>query len=197
MISKLSGVLVVGAFVVAGATGCTRAKAKTTPDVPTLDMPAPPPRDIEVNESEPPPPMPLPQEPTRNTPARPRPQPAAPAPAPRPNEPTRTEPPKIEPPPAEPPHITEEPPRPAPTLQTTPAQADVEVERTIRATMTKAANDLNRIDYRALNADARTQYDTAKGFIAQADTALNRKNLEFARTLADKAAALAAQLRGR
>jgi len=195
MILKLSGVLVVGAFVLASASGCTRAKAKTTPDVPTLDMPAPPPRDVELNESEPPPPMPLPQEPARNTPARPRPQPAAPAP--RANEPVRIEPPKSEPPPAEPPHITEEPPRPAPTLQTTPAQADVEVERTIRATMTKAANDLNRIDYRALNADARTQYDTAKGFIAQADTALNRKNLEFARTLADKAAALAAQLRGR
>src|SRR3954454_5032175 len=148
MILKLPVVLVVGAigaFVVAGATGCTRAKAKTTPDVPTLDMPAPPPRDIEKNESEPPPPMPLPQEPTRNTPARPRPQPAAPAP--RANEPVRTEPPKSKPPPAtEPPPIVEKPPRPAQTLKRTPAQADVEVERTIRATMTKAANDLNRID---------------------------------------------------
>jgi hypothetical protein len=188
------------ALVLAGAAGCTRAKAKTTPDAPALDVPPAPPRDVEVNESEPPPPMPLPQEPARNAPQRTtrNPSSAAPQQPARANEPPKTEPPKIDAAPAVEPPKAEEPPKPtAPTLQTTPAQADVEVERGIRATMTRATNDLNRIDYRVLNTDARTQYDTAKTFIRQADAALGRKNLEFARTLADKAAALAAQLRGR
>lgn len=180
-------------------TGCTRAKARTVPDSPPLDMPVPPPRDVEVTESEPPQPMTLPQEPARNAPARPRPPAPATRDQPRANEAPKTEPPKPETPVIAPetPKPTEEPPKPPPTLQTIPPQNDVEVERTIRATMQKATNDLNRIDYRALNADARTQYDTAKKFVQQAGDALGRKNLEFAQTLADKAAALAAQLRGR
>lgn len=189
------------ALLLAAVPGCARAKAKTAPDLPGLDVPLPPPRDVEVTESEPPPPMPLQQEPARNTPPRR----AQPAPTPPRNnttntsEPPRTEPPKNEaPPPIIEPPRPEEPPKPAtPALQTTPAQADTEVERQIRAAMSRATNDLNHIDYRVLNADARTQYDTAKQFIRQADAALIRKNLEFARTLADKAAALAAQLKGR
>ena len=51
--------------------------------------------------------------------------------------------------------------------------------------------------YRALNAEARVQYDTAKRFISQSQEALRAKNLVFARSLADKAAALAAQLAGK
>ena len=60
--------------------------------------------------------------------------------------------------------------------------------------MARAGGDLNRIDYRALNADARTQYDTAKRFIQQAEEAIRAKNLPFAKNLADKAAVLATQL---
>jgi|SRR5262245_22889886 len=179
----------------AGIAGCMRTKAKTAPDDPALNVPPPPPRDVEVSETEPPPPMPLPQEPARNV--RPRPPQTAPPPS-RSNDPARVEPPKPDVPPAgERPTEEPRPASPGPTLQTTPAQAEVEVERAIRATMLRANNDLSRIDYRVLNPDARTQYDTAKTFIRQAESALTRKNLEFARTLADKAAALAAQLRGR
>jgi protein-disulfide isomerase-like protein with CxxC motif len=47
-----------------------------------------------------------------------------------------------------------------------------------------------------LNADAKIQYDTAKRFIRQADDALRAKNLVFAKEVAAKAAALAAQLGG-
>ena len=82
---------------------------------------------------------------------------------------------------------------PTSTLQTTPATAEGVVERAIRASLARATADLNRIDYRVLNADARTQYDTAKRFISQADGAMRSKNLVFAKNLADKAAALAAQ----
>jgi hypothetical protein len=173
--------------------GCTHAQAKTTPDAP-LDMPAPPPREAEPSEVEAPAPVPLIAEPARNTPARPR--PTAPR-EPRPPEPPKPEPPKPEPPPAEPPKPVEDPPNTPTTLQTTPATAEGVVERAIRASIAKANTDLGRIDYRVLNADARTQYDTAKRFINQADGAMRSKNLLFAKNLADKAAALAAQLAGR
>ena len=171
--------LCIAAFLIAG---CTRAHAKTAPDAPPLDMPVPPPRDVEPKVAEVPAPAPLAEEPepARRAPARPRPAP-----------------PRSEPAPAEPPKPVEEPARPPTTLQTTPAGAEGEVERTIRTVLTRATADLNRIDYRALNADARTQYDTAKRFVSQAQDALRGKNLVFARNLADKAAALAAQLAGR
>jgi len=172
-------------------SACTRAHAKTTPDSPPLDMPASPPREVEPSEAETPQPVPLPQEPARNTPVRPRPTP--PRDQPR-VEPARPEPPKSEPPPAEPPPKTEEPPKPPPLLQTTPATAEGEVERGIQATLTRANADLNRVDAARLNPDARTQYDTAKSFIRQADAAVRAKNLVFAKNLADKAAVLAAQL---
>ena len=179
------------------AAGCTHAQAKTTPDMPPLDMPAPPPRDVEPNDAEVPPPMSLVPEPARNTPARPRPAPAQPKPEP----PKPADTPKPEPPPTpvvvEPAKPAEEPTRPPTTLQTAPATAEGEVERTIRASLLRATADLNRVDYRALNADARTQYDTAKRFVRQADDAMHGKNLVLAKQLADKAAALALQLAGR
>ena len=175
-------------------SACTRAKAKTAPDAP-LDMPAPPPREVESIESEPPPVVPLAQEPARNTPTRPRPNPPR---EPARPEPVRPEPPRPETPPVEPPKPSEEPPKPPPTpLQTTPPTAEGEMERGVRAALSKAYADLNRIDYRALNNDARTQYDTAKRFIRQAEDAIRAKNLVFAKSVADKAVVLAAQLAGR
>jgi len=155
-------------------------------------VPAPPPRDVEPAESEPPQVVPLAQEPARNTPERPRPAPAT-------REQPRAEAPKPEPAPApvEPPKPADEPPKPANTLQTTPPTAEGELERGVRAAIVKATADLNRIDYRALNNDARTQYDTAKRFIRQADDAIKAKNLVFAKNVADKAVVIAAQLAGR
>jgi outer membrane biosynthesis protein TonB len=169
-------------------TACAHAQAKTTPDAP-LDMPAPPPRDVGPNEVDVPPPVPLVAEPVRSVPARPRP---APREQPRPELPK----PDVTPPP-EPPKPAEEPAKAPTTLQTAPATVETEQERAIRATLTRATSVLNRVDYRALSADARTQYDTAKRFIQQADDAMRTKNLVFARNLADKASVLAAQLGGR
>jgi hypothetical protein len=171
------------------ASGCVRAGAKTLSNAPPLDMPAPPPRIVLPAETEaeaPPPPqtVPEPDEPRRpSTSVRPR--PAPPADVPKAAE---------EPPKTPPPAVAATP--PAPTLQTTPAAEQGVVERAIRATMARASADLNRIDYRALNANARTQYDTAKRFIQQADDAIRMKNLPFAKNLADKALALAVQLGG-
>lgn len=174
---------------------CAKAHAKTAPDAP-LDMPLPPPREVEPTEAEAPPPMPLVPEPARSLPPRPRPPAPREQPRAEPKADAKPEPPKPEPAPAEvkPP---EEAPHTPTTLQTAPATAESEVERSVRATMTRATGELNRIDYRGLNADARMQYDTAKRFIQQADEAMKAKNLVFARNLADKAAAIAAQLAGR
>jgi len=158
-------------------------------------MPAPPPRDIEPTDVEAPPPVGLVQEPARNAPPRTRP--------PATRDQPRDEPPKAEPtkpvttPAAEPARQPDEPARAPTTLQTTPPASEVEVERSIRASLARANADLARVDYRQLNKDARTQYDTAKRFVSQSDEALRSKNLVFARSLADKAATLAAQLAGR
>jgi hypothetical protein len=176
------------------AAGCTHAQAKATPDMPGLAMPVPPPRDVEPAEVEPPAPVPLATEPARNTPARPRPAPVPPRVEPKP------EPPKPEAPPVpiiEPAKPAEEPPKPPTTLQTTPATAEGEVERGIRASLQHATADLSRIDYRALNTDGRTQYDAAKNFVRNAEEAMRTKNLLFAKNLAEKAATIAAQLAGR
>jgi hypothetical protein len=151
-------------------------------------MPASPPREVEASDVETPPPVPLPQEPAHN--ALPRPAPAREQPR---AEPAKPDPPKPDPAPAEPPK-PEEPPKPPTLLQTTPAIAEGEMERTIRATLARATSGLNRIDARRLNADARLQYDTAKSFVRQADAAVRAKNLVFAKNLAEKAAVLAAQL---
>jgi len=176
--------------------GCSHAHAKSSPQSPPLDVPQAPPHDVERTDAEAPPPLPLPQEPARNAPARPRQTP--PREQPRPAEPPpHTEPPKPEPAPTEPPKPEEPPKPPATTLQTMPTNAEGEAERVIRATLQRATSDLSRVDYRALNSDARNQYDTAKRIMRQADDAVRSKNLVFAKNLADKAAALAAQLAGR
>jgi hypothetical protein len=174
------------------ASGCLRASAKTVVDVPPLDMPPPPPRVVEAVEAAAPAPLPLVEEPPRQpvvVPARPAP-PRAEAARPEAKPP--------EPPPPEPPKVAEEPAKPPTPLQTTPAASEGVVERSIRVVLAKASTDLNRVNFRALNADARNQYDTAKRFIQQADVELRTtRNLVFAQNLAEKAAALAAQLAGR
>jgi len=169
----------------AAASGCAKAHATAQPTTP-LDTPLPPPRVVSSPiESEPTvaavPPIEGPS--PRTTP------PAARPAAPRPE---RQEPPAAASAPTPPPVAAapaEEPPR---TLQTT-ANAS-QAEQKIRGLLASASRDLGRIDYRTLSVDAQAQYDIAKRFTEQADEALKSKNIVFAEQLADKAAALAAQL---
>src|SRR5437879_6541804 len=110
------------------ASGCVRARAKTLPTGPPLDVPPPPPRvlqPVETQAEAPPPPetVPVPDEPRRpSTSARPR--PAAPV------EPPKT----AEEPPKGPPVTAPVTPPAATTLQITPAAEQGEVERAIRVT---------------------------------------------------------------
>ena len=188
-----SGILALLACMAASA--CAHPQAKTAPPPPPgLEVPPAPPRVVETTGVEIPQPVGLIEEPARNQLSRPLP---TPAPAARPEP--RSEPPKVEQPPVEAARPADEPPRQPPpaTLQTTPSQRDAEVEGRIRALLARANADLNRIDYRTLGAGARTQYDAARSFIRQAEDALRERKLEFAASLADKAAVLAAQLAGR
>lgn len=175
-----------------GLAGCTHAQAKAVVELPALDMPAAPPRVVEVVEPPPTPQIALPDEPVTNL--RPRPAPATRQENARPSEPPKSEQ-QVATEPVKP--VDEGPRPPATALQTTPTQREGEVERGVRILIAQAMNDLNRVNYQALNAGARNQYDTAKRFATQAEDALRSRNLVFANNLADKAAALAAQLLGR
>ena len=172
-------------------SACASAQAKGAVAGPPLDVPAPPSRVVEPIVAEAPAPLPLPEDP-RPTPVRP----VRPAAAPAPSSAARPEAARPDAPAAEAPKA-EEPAKPPSTLQTTTAAAEGEVERGIRATLTRATADLGRINYRALNAEAKAQYDTARRFIQQADEAIREKNLVLAKNLADKAAGIAAQQAGR
>jgi hypothetical protein len=67
----------------------------------------------------------------------------------------------------------------------------------VRDLLTRAARDLNKVDYMRLSTDSRAQYEQSKRFSEQAEQALKERNLIFAATLADKAATLAAELLGK
>lgn len=164
------------------ASGCTRAQASVVVVPMPLDVPPPPPRQVEpVLSAEVPPSEPL-DSAIVAMPPEPPPPPAARA-AERPAEP--------------PPSATVASPAPASpgtTLQTLPAERERQVQRSIRASLDGAIANLNRVEYQRLGADARANFDQARRFIAQAEEALQARNLVFAETVADKASTLAAQL---
>lgn len=114
--------------------------------------------------------------------------------------PARPAPPRDPKAPEKPETRTEETPAPPPRAEETPrvrtpqTANDEQAERLVRAIMARAQATLNNVDYRALSQAARQQYDTAKRFINQANSALTIRNYVFARNLADKADTLARQL---
>ena len=72
--------------------------------------------------------------------------------------------------------------------------APVADERRVREQLSKAATDLNRVDYKRLSPEGKSQYDQSKRFSDEAQQAIKVRNLLLALTLADKAATLAAEL---
>jgi hypothetical protein len=175
-----------------GASGCVHANATTAAPLPPLDVPPAPPRIVGTAEVEPLPPVGLVQEPARNLPPEAE---RTTLPPPK-TESARPEVSKTEVPVEGPKPDETVKPVPAVTLQTTPAQQEGQLDARIRTQLTRATGDLSRVDYSRLNPNGRNQYDTAKGFIRQAEEALRMKNLVYANTLADKAVDLAAQLAG-
>jgi outer membrane biosynthesis protein TonB len=174
--------LLLGVAAMAGA--CAKAQARTSPDGAVLNMPVPPERVIVAMED--PAPAAVVEEPAPTAP----PVATKPAPASPPRPAVRPEP-KPEPPA---PVVAD--PKPAEPRTLKPADVAVS-ERSIRERLRTASRDLGRIDYRKLSSPRRTQYEQSKRFVEQAEQAIREQNLVFAATLADKAAALAAELVGR
>lgn len=168
--------------------GCTRARAKTSPEPAVLAVPAPPPRVVDVATPNPiePSPGPFPTA-APNPPAATPPTPAAVAARP----PAKPAPSEVEPKLAEVPEPAGRILRPAVTA------ADGEEEKRVRDVLIRAARELARVDYRRLTSGGRSQYDQSKRFSDQAEAAIKDGNLVFAQTLADKAATLASGLSGR
>jgi hypothetical protein len=194
---------VVGAailLVAGGSAGCAKPRLDTEPESTPLNAPAPPTRllpplaggPIEGAT------MPPPPDPGRApAPARRRPESQRPVESPR-QEPRPAEPPRVEAP-LEGQHQPEgaAPLEPAPVLQLAPATESNASEQTIREQLVRATRDLSHVDYVALSADAKSQYDTAKRFMVLADQAIKDRNFVFARTLAEKAAVIAGVLSNR
>jgi hypothetical protein len=162
---------------------CARALAKAEPVMPELVPPPPPPRVVEIYIDEPVPTVePGPAETALNSPpVRPPARPPVAKPDPPKPEPARPEPEKASPT------------TPALTLKQAPG-ASASTVASIRNLLGLAQKDLNRVNYPALDVDGRTQYDTARRFMQQAEDALRGGNLVFAGKLADKAATMAAVL---
>jgi hypothetical protein len=174
--------LATAALLLLGAAACGKVQANT-PVALALNTPPPPSRIVIPVE------LPLPEEP-----APPPPVAAAPAPAPaRARETTaRTAQTPVPTPLVTPPVVAES--TPAPVLQTTSDTAGL--EQKILSTLTEAQRNLDQVNPRSktFSAEARAQYDRAKGFIRMAQDALKIKNYMYAETLADKAAAVAGLL---
>jgi hypothetical protein len=67
----------------------------------------------------------------------------------------------------------------------------------VRAMLERAARDRASVNVNRLSTAGRSQYEQSARFTAQAEQALRDRNLMFAATLAEKAAALALELVGR
>ena len=191
VVEGVRGPLLVLLLVAAGAGACAKPRPATVPDGPALAMPLPPSRVFQPAE-EPPQEPPPPPEVAAVEPPKPAPRPPARRPAPTPAEAAKPDP--------EPPAPVVAAPaaaEPARELRAAPSAAgDAVAERQVRDLLQRASRDLQRVDYRKLSTEGRSQYDQARRFAEQADQALKERNFVFAATLADKAATLASQLAG-
>jgi hypothetical protein len=82
----------------------------------------------------------------------------------------------------------------APLLRTRETANDAEATRKVREVLSRAEQNLGKVNYRALTANGKAQADTARRFITQAGVALEERKLVFALSLADKAEALSTSL---
>jgi hypothetical protein len=81
-----------------------------------------------------------------------------------------------------------------PLLRTRETANDAEAVKKVRDVLYRAEQNLAKVDYRALSPNGREQAATARRFISQAGDALEKRQLTFALSLADKAEALSTSL---
>lgn len=179
----------IGLLLAVGA-GCAGRSSAASPSPAALNVPPPPPRVISV------PPEPLvPVETTTAEPSTERPPVRATRPAARPDsgasragQATDAE---TSAPVAAPVERVAEPPATAPLLRTPQTRDESQADRRIREVLKLASTQLSQVNPASLSREARTQHDTARRFVDQANAALLERNFVFASYLADKAETLA------
>ena len=171
------------------ATGCTRKVIAAAPPPVPLAVPSVPPRivgPVVVPDERPQPVAEAPATPTQrpaSRPPRPRPDPAAETAV---EDPQRARAEGAEPAAAA---VT-----PAPLLRTRDTANDAEAAKKVQEVLRRAEQNLAKVNYRGLSANGRKDADTARRFITQAGEALEKRQLVFALSMADKAEALSTSL---
>jgi hypothetical protein len=189
MKKRIVGISIVAAFACGCASNPTRSSG-----VVALEIPDPPPKpDIlpapapEAPPERPAPPVAAERPPTSAPVARPTtPPPAQPAAAPSASTPAASA--SV--------NATESTPSsPAPELRPAGSAARALTGAQVRESLARTKQKLDGIDRRRLNAGKRADYDSARRFLAQADTAINGNNLMLAQSSVEKAETLANGLR--
>jgi hypothetical protein len=178
------------ALALAALAGCAKTGPASAPTPSVLNVPPAPPRVISVppepvapveTATAEPPSEPRPSRPSRpssradngarssQTATEPEPTPATDVPSERPAEPAPT----------------------GPVLRTPQTADESEAVRRVRTVLKRATTLLGQVSAASLTREARTQHDTARRFVEQAEQALIERNLVFASYLADKAETLA------
>ncbi len=176
-----------------GASGCTKKVIAAAPAPVPLAVPSVPPRIVG--------PVVVPDErpqPVAEAPAAPVQRPAAKPPRSRPTDPaaeTAIE--DAQRARAEGAEPAAAPAAPAPLLRTRETANDAEAARKIQDVLRRAEQNLARVNYRGLSTNGRKDADTARRFITQAGEALEKRQLTFAASLADKAEQLSTSLANR
>jgi hypothetical protein len=86
---------------------------------------------------------------------------------------------------------------PAPLLRTRDTVNDAEAARKVREVLTRAEQNLAKVNYRNLTVNGKAQAEDARRFITQAGEALEKRQLVMALSLADKAEQLSTSLANR
>jgi hypothetical protein len=173
----------------AASTACATASAKSTPDRPALEVPAPPTKVIEQT--------PLPEPLPELVPELP---PAVPA-NPRPSKPASREPARTDPKPETTSTEAATPPvppvTPPPQLRMPGTPDSAEAVKQVNDILDRATKTLNSIDLKRFNKARKEQYDSARNLITQSQDALKKSDFENAKKLATKADDLANELKAR
>jgi hypothetical protein len=173
------------------ATGCTRKVIAAAPAPVPLAVPSVPPRivgPVVVPEERPQPVAEAPTAPTQRPASRPA------RAANRPPDPAETaveDPQRARAEGAEPVAAS---PTPAPLLRTRDTANDVEAAKKVQEVLRRAEQNLAKVNYRGLSANGRKDADTARRFITQAGEALEKRQLVFAASMAEKAEQLSTSL---
>ena len=175
------------------ATGCTRKVIAAAPAPVPLAVPSVPPRivgPVVVPEERPQPVAEAPTAPTQRPTSRPaRAANRPPDPDAAVEDPQRARAEGAEPVAASP--------TPAPLLRTRDTANDVEAAKKVQEVLRRAEQNLAKVNYRGLSANGRKDADTARRFITQAGEALEKRQLVFAASMAEKAEQLSTSLANR